>query len=51
MLQILNAKHAENMMCLEFDLQDYPITLPEHLKDNADMIEQVQSNQRFRVIN
>jgi hypothetical protein len=50
-LQILNVQQAENMMCLEFDLQDYPITLPEHEKENPDMIEQIQSNKRFRIIN
>ena len=41
---------AENMMCLEFDLQDFPIEVPEHDKENPEMIEQVQSNRRFRVI-
>ena len=29
------------MMCLEFDLQDFPIEVPENDKENPEMIEQV----------
>lgn len=50
MLNIATLKKAENMICLEFDLQDLNINLA---KDNTDKDQQeaVKLNRKFRVIN
>lgn len=50
MLNIATLKKAENMMCLEFDLQDLDINMA---KENADKEQQekIKLNRKFRVIN
>lgn len=50
MLNIATLKKAENMMCLEFDLQELDINVA---KDNIDKEQQEQAklNRKFRVIN